>query len=146
MKATLSNYRQSPRKTRLVTELVKGKTVSDALVALKFLNKRGASPMAKLIASAVANAEKQGEDARELIVKNITVNKGIVAKRMFPRAFGRAATIRHRMSHVTVTLEKGKPKQSKRQKRAALGMGAGAGIKPVKKTAKKMVKKAEEKN
>jgi large subunit ribosomal protein L22 len=136
MKATLSNYKQSPRKTRLVTDLVKGKTVSDAMIALKFLNKRAASPMAKLLASAIANAEKQGEDARGLIVKNVTVNKGIIAKRMFPRAFGRAATIRHRMSHVTITLAKGIPKQSKRQKRAAQGVNA----QPAKKTAKKSVK------
>ncbi|MBY0539473.1 50S ribosomal protein L22 [Patescibacteria group bacterium] len=144
MKATLTNYRQSPRKTRLVTDLVKGKTVSDALIALKFLNKRAASPMAKLLASAIANAEKQGEDARGLIVKNITVNKGIVAKRMFPRAFGRAATIRHRMSHVTITLEKGIPKQSKRAKKIAAR--GGAGVAPVaKKVAKKTVKKSAEK-
>ncbi|MEK7063658.1 MAG: uL22 family ribosomal protein [Patescibacteria group bacterium] len=56
MKAFLSNYRQSPRKTRLVTELVKGKTVPQALTALKFLEKRAAAPIAKLIASAAANA------------------------------------------------------------------------------------------
>lgn len=146
MKATLSNYRQSPRKTRLVTDLVKGKTVADALIALKFLNKRGALPMAKLLASAVANAEKQGEDARGLIVKNITVNKGIIAKRMFPRAFGRAATIRHRMSHVTITLEKGIPKQSKRAKKIAARGGAVVAPAPAaKKVAKKAVKKTAEK-
>ncbi len=148
MKATLSNYRQAPRKTRLVTELVKGKTVADALIALKFLNKRAAAPIAKLIASAIANAEKQGEDARGLIVKNITVDKGIVAKRMFPRAFGRAATIRHRMSHVTVTLAKGTPKQSKRAKKIA-ARGAAPVVAPEKKAVKKAVKavkKTEAKN
>jgi large subunit ribosomal protein L22 len=147
MKATLSNYRQSPRKTRLVTDLVKGKNVLEAMTALKFLNKRAASPMAKLLASAVANAEKQGEDARGLIVKNITVNKGIIAKRMFPRAFGRAATIRHRMSHVTITLEKGIPKQSKRAKKiAARGGSAVATPAPAaKKTVKKAAKKTAEK-
>ncbi|OGG43897.1 50S ribosomal protein L22 [Candidatus Kaiserbacteria bacterium RIFCSPHIGHO2_01_FULL_48_10] len=107
MKATLTNYRQSPRKTRLVTEVVKGKSVSEALTALKFLNKRGAAPIAKLIRSAATNAEKQGENARDLFVKQVTVDKGIVAKRFMPRAFGRAAPIRHRMSHVTVTLGKG---------------------------------------
>lgn len=106
MKAKLSNYKQAPRKTRLVTELVKGRTVADALTALKFLDKRAATPIAKLIASAVANAEKQGEDARELFVKNIAVDKGLVAMRSMPRAFGRSAPIRHRMSHVSVTLGK----------------------------------------
>jgi large subunit ribosomal protein L22 len=113
MKATLSNYRQTPRKTRLVTDMVKGKTVSEALLALKFLNKRAAMPIAKLISSAIANAEKQGENGRDLIIKNITVDKGLVAKRFMPRAFGRAATIRHRMSHVTITLAKGTPKAKK---------------------------------
>lgn len=106
MKAKLSNYKQAPRKTRLVTELVKGRPVTDALTALKFLDKRAATPIAKLIASAVANAEKQGEDVRELFVKNITVDKGLVAMRSMPRAFGRSAPIRHRMSHVSVILGK----------------------------------------
>lgn len=113
MKAFLSNYRQSPRKTRLVTDLVKGKSVPEALTMLKFLNKRGANPIGKLIASAAANAEKQGEDVRTLVVKNITVDKGIIAKRFMPRAFGRAATIRHRMSNVQVTLAKAVPKKAK---------------------------------
>ena len=113
MKATLKNYRQSPRKTRLVTELVKGKTVTEALTALKFLNKRAAAPVAKLIASAAANAEKQGEDARQLVILNVTVNKGLVATRFMPRAFGRAAPIRHRMSHVTISLGKGRVKAKK---------------------------------
>ena len=113
MKASLKNYRQSPRKTRLVTELVKGKTVPEALTALKFLNKRAASPIAKLISSAAANAEKQGEDSRTLVISNIAVDKGIVMTRFMPRAFGRAAPIRHRMSHVVVTLGKGKTKTAK---------------------------------
>lgn len=114
MKATLSNYKQTPRKTRLVTELVKGKGVEEALLALKFLDKRAAAPMAKLISSAVANAEKQGEDGRTLVVQNITVNKGLVAMRSMPRAFGRSSPIRHRMSHITVTLGKAKPNKKKK--------------------------------
>ncbi len=104
MKATLTNYRQAPRKIRLVTSLVAGKRVSEALTALKFLEKRAARPIAKLIMSAAANAEKQGENAQELYVQAITVGKGIVLKRSMPRAFGRSAPIRHRLSHVTVTL------------------------------------------
>lgn len=153
MKATLSNYRQAPRKTRLVTNLVKGKTVTDALISLKFLNKRAAAPIAKLIASAAANAEKQGEDVRALIVKNVTVDKGIVAKRFMPRAFGRAGTIRHRMSHVTVTLAKGVPKQSRRAKKIAARRGgtvaapeAAPAKKTVKKSKAKAAPKAEAKN
>lgn len=104
MKATLSNYTQSPRKVRLVTDLVKGKSIDDAATLLKFEMRRAADPMLKLISSAVANAEKQGESAKDLIIKNITVNKGIVVKRFMPRAFGRATPIRRRRSHITVTL------------------------------------------
>ena len=106
MKARLSNYRQSPRKTRLVTDLIKGKTVTEALTTLKFLEKRAANPIAKLIASAIANAEKQGENGTNLVVKSITVDKGLVRTKSMPRAFGRATPIRRRMSHIVVTLGK----------------------------------------
>lgn len=106
MKATLSNYSQSPRKVRLVTDLVKGKPVSEALTVLEFEMKRASDPIAKLLKSAVANAEKKGEDPKSLVVKNITVDKGIVLKRFLPRAFGRATPIRRRRSHVTVELAK----------------------------------------
>ncbi|MBU6310673.1 50S ribosomal protein L22 [Patescibacteria group bacterium] len=106
MKASIANYGQSPRKTRLVTDLVKGKTVKDALVALTFLEKRAADPVAKLIRSALANAEKQGEDGSRLYIKSITVNKGLVRVKFMPRAFGRASPIRRRMSHVAVELGK----------------------------------------
>lgn len=106
MKASLSNYSQSPRKTRLVTNMVKGKRVADALVALKFLEKRAADPMAKLIRSAIANALKQGETDKNLFIKSITVNKGLVRVKSMPRAFGRASPIRRRMSHVSVELGK----------------------------------------
>lgn len=144
MKATLSNYRQTPRKTRLVTDLVKGKSVSDALTMLKFLNKRAATPIAKLIASAAANAEKQGEDARALMVKNITVDKGLVRKTFMPRAFGRASGINHRMSHVTVILAKGTGKVSKKARKAqkaALPKAEATEKKAAKKPAKKTAKK-----
>ncbi len=117
MKAMLKNYRQTPRKTRLVTELVVGKSVPEALTVLKFLDKRAARPIAKLIASAAANAEKQGEDMKQLYVEAITVNKGVVLTRAMPRAFGRSAPIRHRMSHLSVTLTKRKTQNAKRQKK-----------------------------
>lgn len=90
----------------MVTDLVKGKTVVEALTALKFLEKRAANPIAKLIASALANAEKQGENGKNLIVKSIRVDKGLVRTKSMPRAFGRATPIRRRMSHVAVTLGK----------------------------------------
>lgn len=113
MKASVPNYRQSPRKTRLITDLVKGRSVTEALTMLKFLNKRGAAPIAKLISSAAANAEKQGEDARKLFIQSIRVDKGLVATRFMPRAFGRAAPVKHRMSHIAVTLSQTNPKPKK---------------------------------
>jgi large subunit ribosomal protein L22 len=95
--------------------MVKGKGVVEALTMLKFDPKRAANPIAKLIASAAANAEKQGEKVAELYVKNITVDKGLVGKRFMPRAFGRASTINKRKSHVTVVLAKRESRVPKRR-------------------------------
>jgi len=104
MKAVLENYNQTPRKVRLVTELVKGKRVKDALAALTFLPKRAAEPMAKLIKSAVANANLKLEEANKLTIKGFTVESAGMYKRFMPRAFGRASPIRRRRSRVIVTL------------------------------------------
>jgi large subunit ribosomal protein L22 len=108
MKATLSNLRISPRKVRLVANLVKGKKVPEALAQLAFLTKRSAAPVAKLLNSAIASAKNQsvvGGNADNLVVKNITVNQGVTLKRMMPRAHGRAARINKRTSQVTITLQ-----------------------------------------
>lgn len=105
MKATLKNYRQSPRKVRLVAGLVKGKTLSEALTLLKFNIRRASDPLVKLLSSAAANAEKQGTQTDRLVVKNVTVDEGVTLMRSRPRARGRAAPIRKRSSHITVTLE-----------------------------------------
>ncbi|MCX6786361.1 MAG: 50S ribosomal protein L22 [Candidatus Kaiserbacteria bacterium] len=110
--ATLKTHNQTPRKVRLVTDLVKGKSVPDALAVLQFLPKRAAEPIAKLIKSAAANASvnggsisgKKGEKFDGLIIKDITVDSAGMTKRFMPRAFGRASAIRHRKSHVKVTL------------------------------------------
>ena len=104
MKAELRTYNQSPRKVRLVTELVKGKTVAQALVALSFLPKRAAEPVKKLIESAVANAKAKGEDVEKLKIKNIIVDSDSMTVKYMPRAFGRASMIRRRKSRVKVTL------------------------------------------
>ena len=122
MKATLSNYRQTPRKVRAVTDLIKGKRVEEALTVLQFLPKRAAAPIHKLLASAVANAEKNfGADRGTLVVRTITVDKGTVLRRMMPRARGSAARIKKRASHVTVTLERylAQPKKGSTRKAAA---------------------------
>lgn len=104
MKAILKNYRQSPRKVRLLADLVRGKKVTKALDMLTFVNKRAALPFTKLIESALANAKSQGADANALIVKSVAVNKGTVLKRFMPRARGSASRINKRNSHIMVEL------------------------------------------
>lgn len=102
--AILESHNQSPRKVRLVTNLVKGKKIPAALVALQLLPKRAAEPISKLIQSAAANAKSQGENPENLTVQSIVVESAGMIKRYMPRAFGRAAPIRHRKSRVKVTL------------------------------------------
>ena len=104
MKATLQSHNQTPRKVRLVADLVKGKKVSAALEALTFLPRRAAEPIKKLIESAVANAKEKGEDVGALKVQSITVESAGMLKKYMPRAFGRASMIRRRKSRVKVTL------------------------------------------
>ncbi|MFM2392371.1 MAG: hypothetical protein RLZZ546_348 [Bacteroidota bacterium] len=104
MKAFLKNYRQSPRKVRLVADLLKGKQVDEALIELDFLVKRAGLPIKKLIESAAANAKNLGADRTSLFIKELRVDKGLVMKRMMPRAMGRGARINKRTSHVSVLL------------------------------------------
>lgn len=105
MKASLKNYRQSPRKVRLVADLVRGKNVSQALTELKFLPKRASEVMIKLVSSAIANAENNFKvSADDLVVKEIEVNEGITLKRYRPRARGVAKRINKRTSNVNVLL------------------------------------------
>ena len=103
--ASLSNYRQAPRKVRLVADLVRGKSVDRALALLSTLPKRASGPMHKLITSAVANAQStKGIPASELMIAKIEVNGGIVFKRSMPRARGRASAIRKKTSHINLVL------------------------------------------
>lgn len=104
MKAFLKNYRQSPRKVRLVTDSIKGKRVADAVLILDTLPKRASKPMQVLLASAISNAKQAGMDENNLFVENARVDKGIVLKRSMPRARGSAYRINKRTSHVALTL------------------------------------------
>lgn len=104
MKAFLKNYRQSPRKVRIVGDLLKGKRVADAFVHLNALPKRASGPITKLLGSAVANAKQAGLSEENLFIENVTVNKGIVLKRSMPRARGSASRINKRTSHIMLTL------------------------------------------
>jgi large subunit ribosomal protein L22 len=104
MKAILTNYRQSPRKVRLVTSLIQGKNVDRAIRELDLLIKRGSLPVKKVLMSAVANAIAQGKNRENLIVKEAVTNEGMVLKRMMPRARGRGFPILKRSSHISITL------------------------------------------
>lgn len=105
-KAHLKMLRVTPRKTRLVADLIRGKQVKQAEDILRFTPKGSAQPILKLLQSAKANAVNNHdmfEDA--LVVSKIFVDEGPVLKRYLPRARGRADTLRKRTSHVTIILE-----------------------------------------
>ena len=103
--AKLSFARLSPRKTRLVVDMVRGKEIQTALNILRFTPQPSARLVAKLLSSAVANAEQKGvSDVDRLYVKSIFVDGGAVLKRFLPRAMGRASKIRKPTSHITVVL------------------------------------------
>jgi len=105
-KAILRYARITPRKVRRVTTLIKGKNAGDALVNLRFLPHRGAQVVAKVLKSAIANAEqKKVADPESMKVKNLLVDQGPTMKRMKPRAMGRSDIIRKRTSHITLILE-----------------------------------------
>jgi len=114
--AQLNNYRQAPRKVRLLADLVRGKSASTALGLLSVLPKPASEPVSKLIRSAVANADAKAED---LYISRIEVNGGVVLKRSMPRARGRAAQILKRTSHISLSLSKKAPAKAKAPKKAA---------------------------
>ena len=104
-KAKLISVRLSPRKTRLVVDMVRGQGIQAALNILRFSPQPSAKIVAKLLNSAVANAEQKGvADVDKLYVKSIFVDGGTVLKRFTPRAMGRASKIRKPTSHITVVL------------------------------------------
>ena len=114
MKAILKQYRQSPRKVRLVINSIRGKSVERALAELRFIPKRASGTIEKLIKSAVSNAEANSGKTREnLFIKEIRVDEGVTLKRMMPMSKGRAFRINKRTSHVT--LELGDRQDTKKQ-------------------------------
>lgn len=115
-KATLSDYRQSPRKVRVVADMVRGKKVEDALITLSFVPKRSAGPLQKLIASALANAKNLDLSLDNLVVKEIRVDGGKILYRRLPMSRGRAFVLRKRTTHVNVVLAEGTPKKEKKVK------------------------------
>ncbi len=117
-KAQAKHIRTSPRKLRLVVDLIRGMEVDKALDQLKFSNKNGAKPVAKLLNSAIANALNNFELSREnLLVKEIRVDDGTTLKRWMPRAHGRATPIRKRASHISIVLGEIKDSGDKKAKK-----------------------------
>jgi large subunit ribosomal protein L22 len=113
MKAYLKNYRQAPRKVRLIADSIRGKQVSEVLTQLSFMPHKAAEPLIKLIKSAVANAkQKKGELTEDVLyIKTITVDKGRTFTRFMPRAFGRATPINRESSHIEIVLDERAPKK-----------------------------------
>ena len=110
-KATLSNFRQAPRKMRMVANTVRGKKVSEALVNLDFVAKKASSPIKTLIASALANAKALDIPTENLIIKTIKVDSGSIMYRRRPAARGSAHPIRKRTSAIFVELGEAESKK-----------------------------------
>jgi large subunit ribosomal protein L22 len=104
--ASLSFLRVAPRKVRLVADGLRGLPVGDALAILKYTPQSAAKPLAKLLRSAVANAEQKGGrvDVDALFVKTLTVDQGPKMRRFMARAMGRAYRVEKKTSHVYVEL------------------------------------------
>lgn len=106
VKAVAKYVRISPRKARLVAELIKNKPIEDALNILKFTPKKAARLIEKVLSSAIANAEhNMSLDIDSLYVKRVLVDEGPTMKRIKPYAMGRAFYIRKRTSHITVIVD-----------------------------------------
>ena len=140
----------SPRKTRLVVDLVRGLSIADARAQLQFSKKAAAKPVLKVLNSAVANAENNhSQDTSAFFVTTAFVDEGPTIKRYRPRAHGRSAPIRKRMSHITIVVgpkdepasepkkEEKKPEAKKAAKPAVKKAKAPAAKKTAKKPAAK---------
>ena len=134
--------RVSPTKARRVIDLVRGKSVADALDILRWAPQAASEPVAKVIASAAANAQNNnGLDPSTLVVATVYADDGPTAKRIRPRAQGRAFRIRRRTSHITVIVESrpskdGRGSQSASATRARRAQASkAAGTAPAKKAA-----------
>ena len=104
-KAPAKTVRVSPRKSRLVIDLIRGKSVAEAIAILKFTPNKAAGIIEKVLMSAIANAENNFDlDVENLIVSEAFVNEGPTMKRFRPRAKGSASPINKRTSHITVVV------------------------------------------
>lgn len=106
IKAQAKYVKISPKKAKLIADLIRGKDVNEALRILTYVPKNGARLFLKVLKSAIANAEqKKVVDLDTLYVKRVYANKSFMLKRVMPRAMGRADIIKKRYSHLTVVLD-----------------------------------------
>src|SRR5246127_3613093 len=135
--------RVSPRKARRVIDLVRGRSVADALDILRWAPQAASEPVAKVIASAAANAQNNnGLDPATLVVATVYADEGPTAKRIRPRAQGRAFRIRKRTSHITVVVES-RPAKDSRSAKSTRARRAEASKAAAKAPAKKAAAKSE---
>ena len=152
-KAILKNYRQSPRKVRLIADAIRGKKVDVALTELQFMPKRAADPVKKVLESAIANAKSNSISAASLFVKEVTVDEGVTLKRWRPKWRGTAHPIRKRTSHIKIVLGSKDDKtqivsektEEKVESADVKSSGATKDVKEKKSPAKKVAKKAPSK-
>ncbi len=104
--AVLRKFRQSPRKVRMVADMIRGRQVADAKAILEFQQRKAAKMLSKVLDSAVANATtNEKADADALKVVKVTVDPGPVEKRWLARSMGRANRINRRTSNVTIVVD-----------------------------------------
>ena len=109
--------RITARKARLLTDLIRNKPVGEALDLLKFNKKRGALMVAKVLKSAIANADTKEADVEELFVSKSFCDDGPIMKRFQPKDRGKSYSIFKRLCHITIEVDEGTPKPTKAQRR-----------------------------
>jgi large subunit ribosomal protein L22 len=144
--AKLNNYPTSPRKMRLLADLIRGMQVEKALAILDHNPKHPAVPLRKLVISAISNwkAKNEGADENALVVKTIMVDGARVIKRMRPAPQGRGYRVRKRSNHVTVIVDAKTEAVAKVTKKAAVKAEAAPVAAPKKAAAKKTTKSVTE--
>ena len=144
--ATLRLARISPQKTRLVANLIRGKSVEEAKKTLMFTEKKSAETLLKVLNSAIANAEvKNVEDPEILLVSRVWVDQGPVQRRQQPRARGRVNILRKPTSHITLVVSEDVKAKEEAEARQAAIEAKRAKKREAKKKAAAGEKKAEDK-
>ncbi|MFH1233649.1 MAG: 50S ribosomal protein L22 [Patescibacteria group bacterium] len=133
VKAKAKDIRMSPRKVRLVVNVVRGLPVARSLDLLKFTKKKAVKPVVKLLKSAMANAEHNFElDQNNLYIKTITVDEGQTLHRWLPRAHGRATSLRKKSCHVNLILDEIKASGKTKAKQYVIEAPIKLGSQPIK--------------